>query len=178
MIPVGGPLLPLINGALTTSERGHGALLGGGFLFPGFIQENKQLIQPNKLSNFKSSTRSTNAHNRSFVCDTRPQLHTSEVIIMSWFGVRSGQEEEKKKKKTAAHYSLAQHSQSVACPLAWKRVSPSICSNDDVKLQLVDRVCPGVDLGSPTDSCEIFSTCNRTDMREASPLRAWQAALG
>lgn len=112
-------------------------------------------------------------------CDTRPQLHTSEVIILSRFCVCSGQEGKKKnQKKGDACDSVAQHSQSVACSLAWKRVSPSICSNDDVKLQLVDRVCPGVDLGSPTDSCKIFGTCKWTDMREPSQPRAWQAALG
>lgn len=60
--------------------------------------------------------------------------------------------------------------------LAWKRVSPPICSDDDVKLQLVDRVCPGVDLGSPADSCKTFGRCNWSDMCEASQLsqlRAW-----
>lgn len=64
-----------------------------------------------------------------------------------------------------------------ACWLAWKRVSPPICSDDDVKLQLVDRVCPGVDLGSPADPCKTCGTCHGTAMRGASQRRARQAAL-
>lgn len=59
VVPEGGLLLPLIDGALTTSERGHGAPSGGGFLFPAFIQENRPLIQRflfcYKLSSFNAA---------------------------------------------------------------------------------------------------------------------------
>lgn len=73
---------------------------------------------------------------------------------------------------------ITQHSQPVAGSLAWKRVSPSVRSDDDVKLQLVDRVCPGVDLGSPTNPCKISGARIETDVLGASRPRAWQAALG
>lgn len=56
--------------------------------------------------------------------------------------------------------------------LAWERVSPSICSNDDIKLQLIDRVCPGVDPSSPTNFCKMFGVCNQTEMHEKSQQTA------
>lgn len=68
---------------------------------------------------------------------------------------------------------VAQYSQlCCACSLAWKRVSPSICSNDDIKLQLVDRVCPGVDLSSPTNFCKMFGVCHQSEMHEESQQTA------
>lgn len=178
VVPEGGLLLPLIDGALTTSERGHGAPSGGGFLFPAFIQENRPLIQRflfrYKLSSFnaaRSPPMCTIAHSYGTLGRSCTQVRSSFCRGSVFARDKTGGGDD-------AHYSVTQPSQSAACSLAWERVSPSICSNDDVKLQLVDRVRPGVDLGSPTNSCKTFGTCNLTDMREASQLRAWQPALG
>lgn len=38
-------------------------------------------------------------------------------------------------------------------PLAWQRVPPSVRTDDDVELQLVDWVGPWVNLGPPTNLC-------------------------
>lgn len=39
------------------------------------------------------------------------------------------------------------------CPLTWQRVSPSVRTDDDVELQLVDWVGPWVNLGPPANLC-------------------------
>lgn len=78
------------------------------------------------------------------------------IVVLHLLGTR----------KDCLHHSVAQYS------LAWERVSPSICSNDDIKLQLIDRVCPGVDFSSPTNFCKMFSVCNQTEMHEESQQTA------
>lgn len=94
--PSGTLLLPLIDGALSTIERGHGALVGGGFLFPPFIQENRQLIQHflfcYKLSNFKAA-------------------HSSCKQV--WSSICGGSVFAQDERKNCAYYSAPQYSQLV-----------------------------------------------------------------
>lgn len=96
-------LLPLVDGALTTSQRGRGAPLAGGFLFPAFKQDNttnSMLPIPLQvvLEGFKAARSSPTCTIARSHVTLSPQLLlcTSEVIVLPWLCVCSGQVEKKK----------------------------------------------------------------------------------
>lgn len=105
--PRGRPLLPLIDGVLATSEKGHGALSGGGFLFPAFIQESRRPIQRflfySMLSKFKAARSPPSAQLFSYTTHGHSctQSEVITVVVLHLLGTR----------KDCLHYSVAHYAQ-------------------------------------------------------------------